>query len=250
MQGIIRTVRKSIEAVPKCSIAPRWRGVFHCPSGLTLFRGLASVPHSGKPAAITHSTPSIPVKSIPTSAKGTIQPNVKLNHTAKGAEKVNVSSQKPLPRTAPAKKQPSSTSPKKGVKFAGRTINDAIPYAQMTLIDQHGIREPDVVTLSDALARRPPGHDLVLLSTSTSPPLCKYMSSARPNPAEVIDASFKPVKHKKKSPAPASGGHKVTVKKVRIGLTISSHDLERKLKGAEEFLAKSKSSSTIISSLR
>lgn len=106
-------------------------------------------------------------------------------------------------------------------------VNREIRAPKVRLIGQAG-EQIGVVSLYEALALADEaGLDLVEISASSSPPVCKIM-----NYGKYRYDQTKREKESKKSQ------HQIKVKEVKIKPNIDDHDFQTKLRHAKEFLAK------------
>jgi len=104
-------------------------------------------------------------------------------------------------------------------------VNFSIDADRVRVIGEDG-KQYGILSLTEAVGKaREQGLDLVLMSSSSSPPVCKVMDYG---------------KHKymaqKKANAAKKRQHSIQVKEVKIGSNTDRHDFEVKLKNARRFL--------------
>ncbi len=106
-------------------------------------------------------------------------------------------------------------------------INREIRAAKVRVIDSDG-GQLGILTLSEALLKADQaGLDLVEISASAEPPVCK-----------IIDYGKFRYQVTKKEKESKKAQHQVKVKEIKVKPNIDNHDLETKIKHARDFLAK------------
>lgn len=105
-------------------------------------------------------------------------------------------------------------------------MNEQIRIPNVQVVDETGKNLGVLDTYKAIEIAREKGLDLVEISPTAKPPVCK-----------IIDFGKYKYQQAKKERKQKAKQQKVEVKGVRIGLSTSSHDLEHKAKRAEEFLA-------------
>ena len=105
--------------------------------------------------------------------------------------------------------------------------NREIRAPRVRVIDKEG-QQLGILTLLDAIARAEHvGLDLVEISPSADPPVCK-----------IIDFGKYRYQQTKKEKENNKSQHRVKVKEVKVKPNTDDHDIETKLRHAREFIAK------------
>lgn len=106
-------------------------------------------------------------------------------------------------------------------------INREIRASKVRVIDSEG-QQQGILSLHEALAlAEREGLDLVEISPSARPPVCKVMDYGK--------FRYDQTKREKES---KKAQHQIKVKEIKIRPNIDSHDLETKLRQARQFLLK------------
>jgi len=104
-------------------------------------------------------------------------------------------------------------------------VNHKIPFEEIRVIDAEG-KNLGVLTKSDAIRKAyESDSDLVLVAEKTTPPVAKIVDFRK-----FLYEERREQKHSRK------GGKKQEVKELRVGFNISDHDLQQRIKRAQEFL--------------
>jgi len=104
-------------------------------------------------------------------------------------------------------------------------VNFAINADRVRVIGEDG-KQYGILPLTEAVAKaKDQGVDLVLMSSSSSPPVCK-----------IMDYGKYKYKVQKKVNLAKKRQHSIQVKEVKIGSNTDRHDFEVKLKNARKFL--------------
>jgi len=103
-------------------------------------------------------------------------------------------------------------------------INEAIRVPQVRVVDEKGLQLGIMDIIEAIKLARERGLDLVEITASVNPPVCK-----------IIDYG-KFLYQKEKKAKEQSKTHKVEVKNIRLSFNIAQHDLEMKAAQAQKFL--------------
>ncbi|MBP7792225.1 MAG: translation initiation factor IF-3 [Candidatus Goldbacteria bacterium] len=114
------------------------------------------------------------------------------------------------------------------MSFNELRVNNEIPAKEVRVVDENGNSLGIMATVNALKIADDKGLDLVEISPTANPPVCKLMNYSKYKYEQI-----------KKEKVAKKKQHTIVVKEIQIRLNINIHDLEIKLRHAMEFLDKS-----------